>query len=124
MKHLFRAVGLATAIALACGSSVAQPSPVPSTHPMPLASQTGRYVLGALQSGSGIASEYLLDTHSGRTWVRGCVQWDAQDKCTALGLRIVYFGDGAGGQLAVTPEGPKVSSDLRGFFDVDPGKKK
>jgi hypothetical protein len=119
---------IAIVLCLAGYSVSAQQIAPASTQPIPLASQTGRYVLGAVQSKDGFTTEFLLDTHSGRTWKGGCIKWDSNDKCIVTGLKVVYFGDGTGGEITATPESlptkpVTLSPNLKGFFGPESAKK-
>lgn len=92
MKKLL--VAFALAVSFSANAEVPQPAV--------LASPTGQFVLGAVETGSvGVSNKtlYLLDTKTGRVWYEGCIANGQDGKCARFGLRPMYVSDGAGGLI-------------------------
>lgn len=97
MKALAAAV-----LIVSCCAAHAQPVGVTIPQSGVLATPNGSFVLGSVETGSSGTSTkdmFLLDTKTGQVWFRGCISWDASEKCKLVGFRPYLVGDGAGGPV-------------------------
>jgi hypothetical protein len=83
-----------------------------------LATATGHFVLGSVETGSAatlIKDLYLLDTKTGQVWLHGCIANGQDGKCSRFGLRPLKVSDGAGGEIF---DSVKDSVETKAAFDA------
>jgi hypothetical protein len=84
------------------------------SSPNVLSSSGGRFVMGSIETGSGVAAEkrlYMIDTTNGQVWQQGCILSE-DNKCLRFGFRPLGIGDGQNGKIFDNAEAWSYANDI------------
>lgn len=84
------------------------------SSPNVLSSSGGRFVMGSIETGSGVAADkrlYMIDTSNGQVWQQGCILSE-DNKCLRFGFRPLGISDGQNGKIFDNAEAWSYANDL------------